>query len=166
MASSTTAALFLFLNLIVFFTPVLTSRNVPAATHPLDHADTPKAMEDQDQPMVCPMDAMKLGVCTNVLDLIGAVIGSPEARPCCSLIDGLSDFDAAICVCAAIKFDVIGIKFDIPLSLHSYVTNKRDRRRKKHEVFSIIRSWPWVIKRTLALAFPYLRVVALSLGAD
>ncbi|XP_021768453.1 14 kDa proline-rich protein DC2.15-like [Chenopodium quinoa] len=66
----------------------------------------------------CPMDALKLGVCANVLgDLIHLVVGTPPKTPCCPLIGGLVDLEAAVCLCTAIKANILGINLDIPLSL-------------------------------------------------
>ncbi|KAK4557894.1 hypothetical protein RGQ29_007590 [Quercus rubra] len=66
----------------------------------------------------CPNDALKLGVCANLLnDLIHLVVGTPPNTPCCSLIGGLADLDAAVCLCTAIKANVLGINLNFPLSL-------------------------------------------------
>ncbi|XP_022852702.1 lipid transfer protein EARLI 1-like [Olea europaea var. sylvestris] len=66
----------------------------------------------------CPMDALKLGVCANLLGgLLGVTIGTPLKTPCCSLIQGLVDLEAAVCLCTAIKANVLGINLNVPLSL-------------------------------------------------
>ncbi|PPS01817.1 hypothetical protein GOBAR_AA18859 [Gossypium barbadense] len=65
----------------------------------------------------CPRDALKLGVCANVLGLAKPVIGSPPVMPCCSLLDGLVDLEAAVCLCTAIKANILGINLNIPVSL-------------------------------------------------
>ena len=66
----------------------------------------------------CPRDALKLGVCANLLrGLISVEVGSPPVKPCCSLIQGLIDLEAALCLCTAIKANVLGINLDVPLSL-------------------------------------------------
>ncbi|KAK9668338.1 hypothetical protein RND81_13G053100 [Saponaria officinalis] len=66
----------------------------------------------------CPIDALKLRVCANLLNnLLGIKIGSPQKEPCCSLIRGLADVDAAACVCTALKAKVLGLKLNVPLSL-------------------------------------------------
>ncbi|KAJ9555213.1 hypothetical protein OSB04_009827 [Centaurea solstitialis] len=72
---------------------------------------TPKA--------TCPKDALKLGVCANLLnDLVhGVVVGSPPKTPCCTLIEGLVDLEAAVCLCTAIKANVLGINLNVPVSL-------------------------------------------------
>ncbi|CAL8121749.1 unnamed protein product [Prunus armeniaca] len=66
----------------------------------------------------CPKDTLKLGVCGNLLnDLVHLVVGTPSKTPCCSLIAGLTDVDAAVCLCTAIKANVLGINLNVPVSL-------------------------------------------------
>ncbi|KAL6906426.1 hypothetical protein ACP4OV_004027 [Aristida adscensionis] len=65
----------------------------------------------------CPRDALKLGVCANVLGLVKAKIGSPPYKPCCSLLDGLVDLEAAVCLCTAIKANILGINLNLPIDL-------------------------------------------------
>ncbi|XP_004235150.1 14 kDa proline-rich protein DC2.15 [Solanum lycopersicum] len=67
----------------------------------------------------CSTDILKFGACANILtDLVGVIIGTTPTSSCCSLIDGLVDLDAAVCLCTALKADVLGINLDIPLSLN------------------------------------------------
>ncbi|KAK7265904.1 hypothetical protein RJT34_33529 [Clitoria ternatea] len=66
----------------------------------------------------CPRDALKLGVCANLLNSpIGAVVGSPPDHPCCSVLQGLVDLEVAVCLCTAIKANILGINLNIPISL-------------------------------------------------
>ncbi|WJX16275.1 hypothetical protein P8452_06326 [Trifolium repens] len=65
----------------------------------------------------CPSDTLKLGVCADVLGLVNIVVGSPASSKCCALIQGLADLDAAVCLCTAIKANVLGINLNIPVSL-------------------------------------------------
>nr|GEV27004.1 putative RNA-directed DNA polymerase, eukaryota, reverse transcriptase zinc-binding domain protein [Tanacetum cinerariifolium] len=66
----------------------------------------------------CPKDILKLGVCANLLGgLVGVVVGSPPVKPCCTLIQGLADTEAAVCLCTAIKAKVLGINLNVPVSL-------------------------------------------------
>ncbi|CAN1258821.1 pEARLI1-like lipid transfer protein 2 [Linum perenne] len=66
----------------------------------------------------CPIDTLKLGVCGNVLgSLLKLKIGNPPVKPCCSLIKGLVDLEAAVCLCTAIKANVLGIHLNVPVSL-------------------------------------------------
>ncbi|CAN1333423.1 Lipid transfer protein EARLI 1, partial [Linum perenne] len=66
----------------------------------------------------CPIDTLKLGVCTDVLDsLLNLKLGNPPVEPCCSLISGLVDLEAAVCLCTAIKVNLLGINLNVPVSL-------------------------------------------------
>ncbi|XP_066340004.1 14 kDa proline-rich protein DC2.15-like [Miscanthus floridulus] len=71
----------------------------------------------------CPRDALKLGVCANVLGLVKAKIGSPPYQPCCSLLDGLVDLEAAVCLCTAIKANILGINLNLPIDLSLILNN-------------------------------------------
>ncbi|CAI0483390.1 unnamed protein product [Linum tenue] len=63
----------------------------------------------------CPI---KLGVCADVLaNLLNLKLGSPPVQPCCSLINGLVDVEAAVCLCTAIKANILGINLNVPVSL-------------------------------------------------
>ncbi|XP_072994663.1 14 kDa proline-rich protein DC2.15-like [Typha latifolia] len=66
----------------------------------------------------CPIDALKLAVCADVLSgLINVNVGHPPKEPCCSLISGLVDLEAAVCLCTAIKANLLGINLNIPVDL-------------------------------------------------
>ncbi|XP_066328190.1 putative lipid-binding protein AIR1 [Miscanthus floridulus] len=65
----------------------------------------------------CPKHALKLAACANVLGLVSAEVGHPPAEPCCSILGGLADLEAAVCLCTAIKANVLGITVDIPVKL-------------------------------------------------
>ncbi|KNA11293.1 hypothetical protein SOVF_136550 [Spinacia oleracea] len=66
----------------------------------------------------CSIDTLKLGVCADVLGLVHAVIGNPPSgTPCCSLLKGLANLEAAVCLCTAIKANILGINLNVPISL-------------------------------------------------
>ncbi|XP_043710303.1 pEARLI1-like lipid transfer protein 1 [Telopea speciosissima] len=66
----------------------------------------------------CPIDTLKLGVCANVLQsLLNISLGTPPTSSCCSLIQNLVDLDAALCLCTAIKANLLGINLNVPISL-------------------------------------------------
>jgi hypothetical protein len=69
----------------------------------------------------CPIDALKLNVCANVLGLVKVRL--PHQEPCCSLLGELVDLDAAVCLCTAIKANVLGINLNLPIDL-SLILNK------------------------------------------
>ncbi|XP_042045654.1 14 kDa proline-rich protein DC2.15-like [Salvia splendens] len=66
----------------------------------------------------CPKDTLKLGVCANLLnDLVHLVVGNPPKTPCCTLVKGLADLEAAVCLCTALKANVLGNNLNLPISL-------------------------------------------------
>ncbi|CAI8584822.1 unnamed protein product [Vicia faba] len=82
-----------FLN--IFFSASLSSAQVP----------TSKSCPD-------------LRVCVNVLkDLVSIIIGAPQCKPCCPFIAGLIDVEAHVCLCTAIKADILGIDINIPIKV-------------------------------------------------
>ncbi|KAF3622379.1 14 kDa proline-rich protein DC2.15 [Capsicum annuum] len=125
--ASSIALVLLTLN-ILFFTMV-SSTNVPcpppphSKPHPKPHpTPTPSTPSSKGK---CPKDTLKLKVCANLLnDLVHLVIGSSPAKTeCCSLIEGLADLDAALCLCTALKANVLGIHLNVPLSLSLLLNN-------------------------------------------
>ncbi|KAK8584447.1 hypothetical protein V6N12_068691 [Hibiscus sabdariffa] len=112
MASKTSASLALFFTLnILFFSLVSACGSCPSPN------PKPKPTPSPSPAGKCPRDALKLGVCAEVLGLANATVGSPPVRPCCSLLQGLADLEAAACLCTAIKANVLGINLSIPFSL-------------------------------------------------
>ncbi|KAE9609246.1 hypothetical protein Lal_00020400 [Lupinus albus] len=65
----------------------------------------------------CPKDTLKLGACADLLGLVNIIIGTPPSGNCCALINGLVDLEAALCLCTAIKANVIGINLNVPVTL-------------------------------------------------
>ncbi|KAL8064451.1 hypothetical protein ABFX02_01G091200 [Erythranthe guttata] len=116
-----TIAIFLVLNLL-FFT---LASSCGTCSDPIKPKPQPKPQPKPNptpyypsKGYYCPKDTLKLGVCTNLLGgLIGLTIGTPPKTPCCSLIAGLADLEAAVCLCTAIKANVLGINLNVPLSL-------------------------------------------------
>ncbi|XP_052185531.1 14 kDa proline-rich protein DC2.15-like [Diospyros lotus] len=77
----------------------------------------PPAVVPPPSPPSCPRDTLKLGVCADLLGLVHVVVGSPASSPCCALLQGLTDLEAALCLCTAVKANVLGINLDIPVTL-------------------------------------------------
>ncbi|KAL6847700.1 hypothetical protein ACP4OV_022488 [Aristida adscensionis] len=65
----------------------------------------------------CPKDTLKLGVCANVLGLVKVQVGKVPTDSCCPLLEGLADLEAAVCLCTALKANILGINLDIPVKL-------------------------------------------------
>ncbi|KAG8475052.1 hypothetical protein CXB51_031863 [Gossypium anomalum] len=96
---------------MLFFTCVSSHNIVPC----------PPKMTPSMPPSVaakCPKDTPKFGVCGSWLGLVHEVIGTPPSKECCTLISGLADLEAALCLCTAIKVNALGaIKVKIPIAI-------------------------------------------------
>ncbi|KAJ4803041.1 Bifunctional inhibitor/lipid-transfer protein/seed storage 2S albumin superfamily protein [Rhynchospora pubera] len=131
MSSKTTMSLALFLTLnLLFFTltnacgcacgdcPSPTPKPKPNPPYvPTPSVPTP-SVPSPSSGGKCPIDALKLGVCANVLNgLINIELGKPPKKPCCTLIQGLADLEAAVCLCTALKGNILGINLNLPINL-------------------------------------------------
>jgi hypothetical protein len=102
---------------------------------PIDNSPPPPPMFKSPPPPppslpkgTCPRDTLKLQACANVLNLLKIFVGEKEKAKCCSLIDGLVDLDAAVCLCTRIKVDLLGlIKLDVPVAVE-LLLNECDRK--------------------------------------
>ncbi|CAJ2658172.1 unnamed protein product [Trifolium pratense] len=57
-----------------------------------------------------------LQACVRLLPYLGNIgVGIPQSKPCCSIISGLVDADALVCVCEVFKANVFGIDINIPI---------------------------------------------------
>lgn len=119
MASSkalASTALLLILNLLFF--SLLSANAVPC---PPTVKPTPKpSPKPKPKPhhATCPCDTVKLGVCADMLGgLISLNVGKPSRTSCCSLLEGMADLEAAVCLCTDIKDDILGINLNVPVSL-------------------------------------------------
>uniref|UniRef100_A0A3Q7HT35 Bifunctional inhibitor/plant lipid transfer protein/seed storage helical domain-containing protein n=1 Tax=Solanum lycopersicum TaxID=4081 RepID=A0A3Q7HT35_SOLLC len=107
-------ALFLVFN-VLFFTMVSACYTCPG---PIKPNPKPTPSPSPNSQTKCPRDALKLGVCANVLNgLLNVTLGTPPVKPCCSLLGNLVDLEAAVCLCTALKANILGINLDIPISL-------------------------------------------------
>ncbi|CAL9044597.1 unnamed protein product, partial [Musa banksii] len=66
----------------------------------------------------CPINTLKLVACANVLNgLITVGVGKFQPCECCTLIDGLVDLEAAVCLCTTLKAKVLGINLNVLVDL-------------------------------------------------
>ncbi|KAG5538628.1 hypothetical protein RHGRI_019253 [Rhododendron griersonianum] len=110
--SKAAAALLILLNLIfISFFSNVSSNGFPCPP------STPKPAEK------CPKDTLKFGVCGEWLGLVTEVIGAKPSPKCCALVEGLAELEAALCLCTAIKANVLGaVNVEVPIAL-SLVVN-------------------------------------------
>ncbi|KAE8727755.1 putative lipid-binding protein AIR1B [Hibiscus syriacus] len=55
--------------------------------------------------------------------LVNVELGNVLTKPCCSLIQGLADLEAAVCLCTAVRARVLGIIINLPISLSLVLNN-------------------------------------------
>ncbi|XP_060207301.1 14 kDa proline-rich protein DC2.15-like [Lycium barbarum] len=115
-------ALLLTLNILFFTVVSSTYVSCPPPSNPIPTPSTPSTPSSKGK---CPKDTLKLKACASLLnDLVHLVVGSSPAKTkCCSLIKGLADLDAAVCLCTAIKGNVLGINLNVPVSLSLLLNN-------------------------------------------
>ncbi|KAI0499788.1 hypothetical protein KFK09_017996 [Dendrobium nobile] len=120
MATSTTsspasAALLLTINLL-FFSMVSSCSTCPTPNPPIP--PSPTAPCSTPPPAAkCPRNVVKLGACADALGLINLNLGKPPKVPCCTLLQGLADLEAAVCLCTVLKANVLGIHLNLPIKL-------------------------------------------------
>ncbi|KAF2577627.1 hypothetical protein F2Q68_00002339 [Brassica cretica] len=133
MASRTSLALFLAVNLLLFtYTSATCYKCIPTPGTPATPT-TPTTPTTPSTPSTgsCPRDSLQLGVCANVLKLVDLTLGNPPVKPCCSLIAGLADLEAAVCLCTVLKANILGIKLNLPINL-SVLLNVCSRKAPKN----------------------------------
>ncbi|GMJ12204.1 hypothetical protein like AT4G12520 [Hibiscus trionum] len=76
-----------------------------------------KYTDANGQPGTC--NPLNLEVCLNVLGgLLNLEVGNVPSQQCCNLIRGLVDLEVSVCLCTAIRANVLDvIKLDVPISL-------------------------------------------------
>ncbi|KAE8674410.1 putative lipid-binding protein [Hibiscus syriacus] len=114
MESTKTCALFVVFSLL-FHSSFIGACN--SCKTPKPKPIPPPACPPPVKPAYCPKDTLKLGVCADLLGLVNIVVGTPPTSKCCALIQGLSDLEAALCLCTAIKANVLGINLNVPVTL-------------------------------------------------
>ncbi|KAH6818107.1 Bifunctional inhibitor/lipid-transfer protein/seed storage 2S albumin superfamily protein [Perilla frutescens var. frutescens] len=71
----------------------------------------------------CPIDALKLGLCLDVLGgLVHVGIGNPVENICCPVLQGLLELEAAICLCTTIRLKLLNLNIFLPLALQVLAT--------------------------------------------
>ncbi|XP_047319657.1 14 kDa proline-rich protein DC2.15-like [Impatiens glandulifera] len=119
-SSKTSLALFLSINLL-FFGLVSACGSCPKPPKPKPPPPRPRPVPCPPPPCptppaTCPRDTLKLGVCMDLLGLVDLVVADPTTTKCCALIQGMADLEAAVCLCTAIKANILGIKLNVPIS--------------------------------------------------
>ncbi|XP_010455697.1 PREDICTED: lipid transfer protein EARLI 1-like [Camelina sativa] len=126
MALNNSPSLALYIALNILFVTLTTAAD--CGCNPSPKVPTPSVPTPDPRPVTppttpsssgnCPIDALRLGVCANVLSsLLNVQLGQPSSQSCCSLIQGLVDVDAAVCLCTALSANILEINLNVPISL-------------------------------------------------
>ncbi|XP_031503157.1 36.4 kDa proline-rich protein-like [Nymphaea colorata] len=71
----------------------------------------------------CPVNALKLGACVDVLGgLVHVGLGDPAENACCPLLQGLVELEAAACLCTTLRLKVLNLNIYLPLALQLLIT--------------------------------------------
>ncbi|KAM7272680.1 hypothetical protein ACFE04_027343 [Oxalis oulophora] len=71
----------------------------------------------------CPIDALKLGLCVDVLGgLVHIGLGDPVQNVCCPVLQGLLELEAAICLCTTLRLKLLNLNIFIPIALQVLAT--------------------------------------------
>ncbi|XP_021864315.1 putative lipid-binding protein At4g00165 [Spinacia oleracea] len=106
--SSKVIALFIIFNIL--FLSCASSHSIPA----WPTVSPPSSLKPK-----CPKDTLKFGVCGSWFGLVTEVIGTKPSPECCTLIKGIADLEAAVCLCTALKANVLGVvKLKVPIALN------------------------------------------------
>ncbi|XP_051115034.1 36.4 kDa proline-rich protein-like [Andrographis paniculata] len=74
-------------------------------------------------PATCPINALKLGLCLDVLGgLVHVGIGNPIENICCPVIQGLLELEAAVCLCTTIRLKLLNLNIFLPIALQVLAT--------------------------------------------
>lgn len=75
-------------------------------------------------PAKCP----DLKVCAKLLGgMLNLNVGPQQTEPCCSLLGGVADLDAAVCLCTTIRASILGINLNVDKLLVQLLVNSCGR---------------------------------------
>ncbi|KAK8662034.1 hypothetical protein V6N13_091622 [Hibiscus sabdariffa] len=131
MASSFKASTALFLSLNLVFFALVSSHSVDSKSegsscttnyrNPIVIRPGDVVPNGSGQSGTC--NPLNLVVCLHLLSLVDVELGNVPTKPCCSLIEGLADLEAAVCLCSAVRANVLGININLPISLSLLLNN-------------------------------------------
>ena len=106
--------------------PVIGGPSPPYSTPPVRHGGrkacppppsppTPTPSPPSPSSDTCPIDALKLGAC---VDLLGNEVHIGDANvQCCPLVNGVAGLSAAACLCTTIKAKLLDLTVYVPIAL-------------------------------------------------
>lgn len=96
----------------------------PPTLEPTPPPPVAKPSPPPPKQQTCPIDALTLGACVDVLGgLLHVGVGRGSVKhACCPLLEGIADLDAAICLCTTIKARLASIvNLAVPVTLELLV---------------------------------------------
>ncbi|XP_057838296.2 14 kDa proline-rich protein DC2.15-like [Cryptomeria japonica] len=115
---SKNACVCVLLLLLLITTLVLSTH----AKNDIQDCPPPPARPTGSGPLVCPKDTLQLGACVDILKLVHVVVGDPKQHRCCSVLGDFIELDAAVCLCTAVKANILGLDISIPVALNLLIT--------------------------------------------
>ncbi|XP_019154581.1 PREDICTED: lipid transfer protein EARLI 1-like [Ipomoea nil] len=99
-------------------------RNPPPMMAPPPRRQPPMMVSPPRSNGICPKNTLQLRVCVGLLNSVGGKVGTPplhgSTRPCCSLIAGLVDLQATVCLCQTLKahlLQIVDVNLTVSLAL-------------------------------------------------
>ncbi|GMI80422.1 hypothetical protein HRI_001711600 [Hibiscus trionum] len=96
-------------------------RNIPTRTRSSRQTQLPARLKDFQKSQENSIVGLRFQ--HNLLSLVDVELGNVPTKPCCSLIEGLLDLEAAVCLCTAVRANVLGININLPISLNLFLNN-------------------------------------------
>ncbi|XP_057833244.2 36.4 kDa proline-rich protein [Cryptomeria japonica] len=101
--------------------PPTTSSPPPSPPSPLKTSSPPPPASSPSSGN-CPLNALKLGACVDVLGgLVNATIGDPAVNKCCPFLQGVLEIEAALCLCTTIRLKLLNLNIILPIALELFV---------------------------------------------
>ena len=98
--------------------PKITPPKTPPQPTPPTVPGTPIPVTPVPGGKNCPIDALKLGACVDLLSgLVHVGIGDPVVNKCCPLVQGVLGLEAALCLCTTIRAKLLSLNIYLPLAL-------------------------------------------------
>ncbi|XP_058106609.1 putative lipid-binding protein At4g00165 [Magnolia sinica] len=114
------SALFIFFLSFIFFDGAYSTHGpCPPVTTPKPPPKSPSVTIPKSPPNspTFPKNTLKWGACVDLLaGLVHLVEGTVPSSKCCSLVKGVSDLEAAVCLCTTTKGNALATKIDVPVA--------------------------------------------------
>ncbi|XP_057833252.1 36.4 kDa proline-rich protein-like [Cryptomeria japonica] len=94
----------------------------PSSSSSSSSSSSPSSSSGRGNSSGCPLNALKLGACVDVLGgLVNATIGDPAVNKCCPVLQGVLEIEVALCLCTTIRAKVLNLNIILPIALELFV---------------------------------------------